>query len=881
MTPAMAEKVRRAGGPVAEYTQREPNGERKFFITFQLSLAPCWGIIAGRRTREIRIEARSRLPILVIKGIQLETYQRRMAAITATPRRRSTRSRESEIPERRTTETTNRREPIAREGRPSILNQQERRTNGGEENWPPQESKYGEVLIGEQKIRTIIAETEEIEHNTITPSMVDQVWLAGGPVREIKIRGQRGATTHQIRFDTEFPQGWGERVGVRRIVAYIEPLSMRPFLVIRGKELGRQISRKPQRIIECGGRDHRRNRVEGEDEEEDSIDGEEDQQQARTWPPRRSDLGYVRLGTESAWTYVAETMDIGEHTITEQLVERARQAGGPMSEIKERRRDGSEDHYICIMVNFPHMWKGAQGRRMTKIKIIRDIPTQMLVFKGNHLAIGAERYRNLAPWQLTALIERRDVQEASRHTARMLRGPDPLTGDMQAWIGSEDIRIETEANFDSGTSRTIASRLLIDRVRERQTVPTESIKPTRFWLADSDKYLRAEEKVWIDVRMQTTQTRVLVLRSLCIHVIQGESPKQILIGRDTQRRLGIEPAIAAGQLCDTQPLKKEQDTIQGIKEEEEALAIGRQETARRAVTLKRTSKAGGKLHINRRPRPRRIRKKHKKPEQKSKWQTIKIEGENGTKKVLVSREEETNLLSGLLALEFMRHLKEEIVLYTNPTWMKETEDRKQVYLIGQTAINISRRPERKRMHKEKCLLVLGLPEEQQVILAQNKRVSKTDTPARKTKTITAKKKNVCRMNRHEEMTDDRRLEWQHYEDEEEEEENWSSEDEPEEEADQRTTMTIAHSRLTEDLEVAGITDDDVFNRFHELLDSIPDTWRTSLKKGHHAKNVRKMKVTLKHDATPSKLPARSAGETANDIVHTWAMAGIETDIFSP
>eukprot|EP00918_Siedleckia_nematoides_P099382 GHVU01217421.1.p1 GENE.GHVU01217421.1~~GHVU01217421.1.p1 ORF type:complete len:123 (-),score=13.62 GHVU01217421.1:14-382(-) len=122
MTPAMAEKVRRAGGPVAEYTRREADGEEKQYITFQLTLAPCWGTLAGRRTREVRIEARSELPILVIKGLSLETYQRRMAAISATQRRRSIRSIESERPGRRR-ETTERREPIAREGRPGTRNQ--------------------------------------------------------------------------------------------------------------------------------------------------------------------------------------------------------------------------------------------------------------------------------------------------------------------------------------------------------------------------------------------------------------------------------------------------------------------------------------------------------------------------------------------------------------------------------------------------------------------------------------------------------------------------------------------------------------------------------------------------------------------------------------
>eukprot|EP00918_Siedleckia_nematoides_P043056 GHVU01094196.1.p1 GENE.GHVU01094196.1~~GHVU01094196.1.p1 ORF type:complete len:320 (+),score=46.71 GHVU01094196.1:412-1371(+) len=312
------------------------------------------------------------------------------------------------------------------------------------------------------------------------------------------------------------------------------------------------------------------------------------------------------------------------------MLQRARQAGGPMSEIKERRRDGWEDNYICIMVEFQSMWEGGEGRRLTKLKIRRDIQRPMIIFKGKALATGANRFRNLAPWQRRALAERRDVHEASRqttrigrrrrrntnqrrdreeeededtgeddededgvdgrqnrfvwpprrselglvrlgkesswihvgethkkgeggqkikiregeetprlifkgnnlskgrrtfrplmrretqngrrNTTRMMKGPDLLTGDMQAWIGSEDIRIETEANFDSGTSRTIASKNLIDRVRERQTIPTESIKPTRFWLADSDKYLRAEEKVWMDVRVQTTETRVLVLK---------------------------------------------------------------------------------------------------------------------------------------------------------------------------------------------------------------------------------------------------------------------------------------------------------------------------------------------------------------------------------
>eukprot|EP00918_Siedleckia_nematoides_P094030 GHVU01206423.1.p1 GENE.GHVU01206423.1~~GHVU01206423.1.p1 ORF type:complete len:140 (-),score=14.69 GHVU01206423.1:186-605(-) len=41
-----------------------------------------------------------------------------------------------------------------------------------------------------------------------------------------------------------------------------------------------------------------------------------------------------------------------------------------------------------------------------------------------------------------------------------------------------------------------------------------------------------------------------------------------------------------------------------------------------------------------------------------------------------------------------------------------------------------------------------------------------------------------------------------------------------------------------------------------------------------------MKVQLKPDATPCKLPARAPGETANNIIQAWAMAGIETEIFT-
>eukprot|EP00918_Siedleckia_nematoides_P062483 GHVU01136250.1.p1 GENE.GHVU01136250.1~~GHVU01136250.1.p1 ORF type:complete len:155 (+),score=20.56 GHVU01136250.1:58-465(+) len=52
-------------------------------------------------------------------------------------------------------------------------------------------------------------------------------------------------------------------------------------------------------------------------------------------------------------------------------------------------------------------------------------------------------------------------------------------GDKPAWIGTEEVRIPTEAEFDSGASKTIVSETTVIKLRELQEVTSEKIVPMR------------------------------------------------------------------------------------------------------------------------------------------------------------------------------------------------------------------------------------------------------------------------------------------------------------------------------------------------------------------------------------------------------------------
>eukprot|EP00918_Siedleckia_nematoides_P020307 GHVU01043378.1.p1 GENE.GHVU01043378.1~~GHVU01043378.1.p1 ORF type:complete len:1949 (+),score=384.04 GHVU01043378.1:1428-7274(+) len=345
------------------------------------------------------------------------------------------------------------------------------------------------------------------------------------------------------------------------------------------------------------------------------------------------------------------------------------------------------------------------------------------------------------------------------------------TGDKPAWIGMENVRIRTAAEFDSGATKNIISETSVTKLREHQEVISEKIVPIRFRLADSDQWMTSEEIIWTDLRVQTSPTKVLVIRRMRMYVMRGSQPTCILIGKNTQQRLHIEPGDAAAALCEHLLSERKSEDSDCPRTEIEDV------------------------------KDQHIRRCHEDIGETSGWEILLL----------------------LTAL---------------------------IFAYGERMMNA---------------LALMLPFQW---IGKEERIEERQDQSER-----------CRVTRHEEMTEERRREWDGYESEEDEGQGWSSgEEETEDDKTHRITRKMAHDRIEEDLENAGITNGRSINRYHQLVDDIHDAFRTCLRKGDIA-TVRPMRVILKDGVAPCKLPARSGGEMANDVVQAWAMAGIEGGLF--
>eukprot|EP00918_Siedleckia_nematoides_P029197 GHVU01062883.1.p1 GENE.GHVU01062883.1~~GHVU01062883.1.p1 ORF type:complete len:1078 (-),score=171.49 GHVU01062883.1:26-3259(-) len=163
-------------------------------------------------------------------------------------------------------------------------------------------------------------------------------------------------------------------------------------------------------------------------------------------------------------------------------------------------------------------------------------------------------------------------------------GPDPLTGDMEALLGKE-LQTKTAAAMDSGTTKTLGCDTHKRQLQQSgEDVEIERISPPlRFYLADPKIWVECKEAIWSDLALRCTSTKMLCLRRLKIYLVPGNRIPTILIGKEVQAKLGIEPSMAAVTLCvhggiqQGIALPRPQLVRRCIQEEEEEATLGRRQ----------------------------------------------------------------------------------------------------------------------------------------------------------------------------------------------------------------------------------------------------------------------------------------------------------------
>eukprot|EP00918_Siedleckia_nematoides_P014495 GHVU01031462.1.p1 GENE.GHVU01031462.1~~GHVU01031462.1.p1 ORF type:complete len:626 (-),score=74.34 GHVU01031462.1:532-2409(-) len=156
-------------------------------------------------------------------------------------------------------------------------------------------------------------------------------------------------------------------------------------------------------------------------------------------------------------------------------------------------------------------WKEQpEGKAFDRIGMVREMPsinTRRPTIHGR----GINR---------TAMV--REVLHGTGQERIRATGPDPLTGDMEAYLG-EDLRVAITAAFDSRTTKTLgctSHKRLLERKGLRVDVQPVT-PPLRFHLADTQGSVVCREAMWTDMRLRYTPTKTLVLRRIKIYLIEG------------------------------------------------------------------------------------------------------------------------------------------------------------------------------------------------------------------------------------------------------------------------------------------------------------------------------------------------------------------------